>query len=87
MDPVFVNHNSFESLKLVLRHIRKTAGVRRYGETEREWVIVCCDGLPYSVIFRLIYEYLTCAVCDKGFLGSDLFEQHEKQHSAQEEVQ
>ena len=86
MDLVFVNPNSFESLKLVLRHIGKTAGVRRYGGTEREWVIVCCDGLPYTMIFRLIQEYLTCAACDKGFLGSELFEQHKKQHSEQEEV-
>ena len=86
MDPVFVNPNSFESLKLVLRHIGKTAGVRRYGGTEREWVIVCCDGLPYTMIFRLIQEYLTCAACDKGFLGSELFEQHKKQHSELEEV-
>ena len=47
-DPVFVNPNNFASLNLVLRHIGETAGVRRYGETEREWVIVCCLFIKFD---------------------------------------
>ncbi|CAG2242694.1 unnamed protein product [Mytilus edulis] len=42
MDPVFVNPNSIDNLKLVLRHLGKTAGIKRYGGEERDWVIVCC---------------------------------------------
>ncbi|MEW8547705.1 MAG: hypothetical protein AB2693_29710 [Candidatus Thiodiazotropha sp.] len=87
LDPVFVNPNSFDSLKLVLRHIGNLAGIKRYGGTEREWVIVCCDGLPYTMVFRMIQEYLTCTTCNSGFLGSEQFEQHKKQHPGVNDVQ
>lgn len=81
LDPVFVNPNSYDSLKLVLRHIGKIAGVKRYKGVEREWAMVCCDGLPYTMLFRLIYDYYTCSVCGQIFFGTDQIETHKKLHT------
>lgn len=76
VDPVFVNPNSYDSIVTVLRHIGKVAGVKWYGGEEREWVSVCCDGLPYSIVLRVTQEYITCAECKEGFMGVDNFESH-----------
>ncbi|XP_071163549.1 uncharacterized protein [Mytilus edulis] len=86
MDPVFVNPNSIDNLKLVLRHLGKTAGIKRYGGEERDWVIVCCDGLPYTMVCRMIEEYFTCIICNKGFLGKEAFDSHKKEHPDVQEV-
>lgn len=76
IDPVFVNPNSFENLILVLRHIGKTAGVKRYGGNDREWLTVCCDVLPYTMLLKLTQEYLVFAKCRKGFIGIEKFQHH-----------
>ena len=86
MDPVFVNPNSVENLKLVLRHLGTLAGIKRYGGDERDWVIICCDGLPYTMVRRMIEEYFTCAICSKGFLGNEAFDLHKKEHPDIEDV-
>ncbi|XP_069110388.1 uncharacterized protein [Argopecten irradians] len=70
---------------MVLRHIGKIAGLRRYGGKSREWLIICCDGLPYTMLFKLIQEYMVCSSCNKGLLGINLVSQHRKEH--QDEVQ
>lgn len=87
LDPVFVNPNSVDSLKMVLRHIGKTAGVKRYGGEEREWVVVCCDGLPYTIVYRMIVEFFTCVICSQGFLGEAAFANHKKEHPEIKDVQ
>ena len=61
-----------------MRHIGKLAGVKRYAGTERDWAIICSAGLPYTMLFRLIQEYLVYTVCNSGFLGTELFEKHKK---------
>ncbi len=76
LDPVFVNPNSKESLILVLRHIGTKAGVRRYGGTKRSWVIICCDGLPYTIILSLIQEQIICLSCNQSICGQQAFQKH-----------
>ena len=66
LDPVFVNPNSCDSLKLVLRHIGQLAGVKRYKGGMRDWVMICCEGLPFTMLFRLINDYYVCKECEKS---------------------
>lgn len=79
MDPVFVNPNSFDNLIMVMRHIGKISGVKRYGGKEREWLYICCDGLPYTMILRLTQEYFVCKKCKEGLLGSESWKKHVQQ--------
>lgn len=82
LDPVFVNPNSFQNLALVLRHIGKVAGIKRYGGSEREWLIICCDGLPYSMILQLTQDYIVCTECNETCIGDDIFQLHvEEKHT------
>ena len=82
LDPVFVNPNSFQNLALVLRHIGKVAGIKRYGGSEREWLIICIDGLPYSMILQLIQKYFVCTECNETCVGEDIFQMHVKEKHA-----
>ena len=78
-DPVFVNPNSFDNVIAVLRDIGKTTGVTRYGGTDRSWVPVCCDGLPFTMMIKIVQEYLQCQICRNGFMGTLAFLQHATQ--------
>lgn len=52
--------------------------MKRYGGTERVWLPVCCDGLPYGMILGITQAYTVCKECQEGFLGMELFNQHTK---------
>jgi hypothetical protein len=54
MEPVFVNPNSFKSITEILRFIGKKAGIKQYGGNLREWITIICDGLPYSLVAKVI---------------------------------
>ena len=51
-DPVFVNPNSADSMKEVLRRVGKAANVKRYhpdNPNAREWLNVTMDGSPLTL--------------------------------------
>jgi len=65
-DPIFVNPNSFDSLKDVFRRIGTSCKVNRYHPNDpdaREWVSVTMDGLPYLVSIQVIENVLICTEC------------------------
>ncbi|XP_062597901.1 uncharacterized protein LOC134259320 [Saccostrea cucullata] len=88
LDPVFVNPNSIESMILILRFIGKKANIKKYISEEqkedvyiRSWTFVCCDGLPHSLVRRLVEEYFICSLCKEGYLGIEEAQNHaEKKH-------
>ncbi len=86
LDPVFVNPNNYQCLKLVLRHLGKKAGVARYGGTQRQWLTVSCDGLPYSLVLELILNFKTCGLCNKSFMAEEFDVHCSNDHRGQEEV-
>lgn len=45
---------------IVLRDIGRQAGVKRYGG-EREWLVIMCDGLPYTLSYQLIERFMQCS--------------------------
>ena len=55
-EPVFVNPNSHEAVRVVLRDLGRRAGVRQYGGKDRHWLNVVCDGLPYRLARKVISE-------------------------------
>ena len=68
LDPLSVNPNSNDSVKLVLQKIGITAGISRYkNETntnDRQWVFAMCDGLPYCLAHKLIHDAYYCFNCE-----------------------
>ncbi|XP_065180592.1 uncharacterized protein LOC135811302 [Sycon ciliatum] len=59
LEPVFVNPNSHEAVRVLLREIGKDAGVNQClgdGSGTRHWVNVVCDGLPYSLMRTVLGE-------------------------------
>ena len=82
LDPVFVNRNSIDTIVQVLRHIGTNAGLSRYSGSERKWLIICCDGSPFTLMVKICREFLLCLECNKNFMGSKEFLQHvEKSYS------
>jgi hypothetical protein len=76
-DPIFVNPNSYLSLAEILRKIGQECGISRYGGNLREWTVVCCDGLPYGLLMRLIEDQRICLTCNESFFG-DALQKHLK---------
>lgn len=76
-DPVFVNPNSFESMKEVLRRVGNAALVCRYHPglpNARKWLCVTMDGAPYLVSRTVIDTVYLCCNCEVKVLKS---EQHD----------
>ena len=65
-DPIFVNPNSSDALKEVLRRVGKASNVKRYNPRDpqaREWLNITMDGLPYLVCRGVIEDVLLCSEC------------------------
>ena len=56
VEPCFVNPSSHAAVEELMRHVGQLAGVTRYGGTERQWVAMTCDGVPYMFMRKLIQE-------------------------------
>lgn len=67
-DPLFINPCSYESVSVVFDHILTVS--------DREWVAVGCDGLPYILGSRVIQRYHTCSKCLEKLKSEDTFLQH-----------
>ncbi|KAJ8030711.1 hypothetical protein HOLleu_27195 [Holothuria leucospilota] len=76
-DPIFVNPNSFETVKTVLISIGKDFCIR-----------VICDGLPYTLALKVIAKTFHCNSCNTAVFGEDEFKQHCKNnhHTAEKDV-
>ena len=63
---MFVNPNSADALKEVLRRVDKAANVKRYhpdNPSAREWLNVTMDGSPYLVCRKVIEDVPMCTEC------------------------
>lgn len=85
-DPVFVNPNSFDSMKEVFRRIGTSCRVSRYhpGDPDaRVWVSVTMDGLPYLVSTQVIQNVLICTECGGEVLKRDVSKHCVEVHQGQ----
>ena len=87
-DPVFLNPNSYDRVREVLRHVGKLGGIRRYTPNgKKHWCVVVCDGLPYVLALKVIRETLVCE-CGMTIFGKEAMQRHHEEtnhhHSEQE---
>ena len=54
--PCFQNPNSYDRLKSVLNHIQDVGNLNddEQNVEQRNWLSVVCDGLPYTMVQKLI---------------------------------
>jgi hypothetical protein len=76
-DPIFVNPSSHHAVAQVLRTIGKRSKIKKYCEDgDREWLIVVCDGLPFTHAAHIIEKYATCQECDESVMGAEELVKH-----------
>lgn len=83
---MFVNRNSGDALKKVLRRVGKAANVKRYhpdNPSAREWLNVMMDGSPYLVSRKVIVDVLMCTEGGAEVLREKVSEHCEKYHGGQ----
>ena len=68
VEPCFVNPSSHAAVKELMRHVSRLAGVTKYGGSERQWVAMTCDGVPYMLMRKVIQESRLLAT--KSYLQS-----------------
>ena len=86
MEPaLYANPNSYENVAKVLREIGKRNGVSIYGGNDRAWTFVCCDGLPFNIVRKLISDGLLCIHCKGFYIGmNELCLHHHEIHPGKE---
>ena len=72
MNPIMVNPCSYASLETVLDNI--------IINSNREWVEVGCDGLPFILCSRIIENYHVCPCCKELFKKKGDFIKHVNVH-------
>ena len=91
-DPAFVNPNSLESCKLILRQIGLVSGIKQYGKGDREWLFVVCDGMPFGLCKKIIETTFRCKLCQstgsiQSFSSDKQFEDHHNNTHADKQPQ
>ena len=75
-EPDFINPNSYHNVIQVIQAIGVRAGIKRYGQGSREWLMVECDELPYNLIRDIIENVWRCSQCCKCYYGLQIFQEH-----------
>lgn len=82
-DPCFVNPNSYNSARAILRQIGLQAGIRQYSrEGDREWLFVVCDGLPFGLCQQVIKNTYRCKLCPGSSDSFNSKEDFRKHHTS-----
>ena len=75
-EPTFLNPNSYENCREILRKIGVEAGIECYGGKKQQWVIIECDGLLFQLCFNIIKDTYTCSICNTSHYKKDAFVRH-----------
>lgn len=59
-EPEFVNPNSYETMVKVMQTLGQHGGVDVYGGTDRKWMFLECDGLPYKIMRDIMDNTFIC---------------------------
>ncbi|XP_052075429.1 uncharacterized protein LOC127712863 [Mytilus californianus] len=78
-DPCFENPCSYESVEKVFDHIRDLTGLTDNSKV-RQWTMLGCDGLPYTLGSRTIENVSVCQDCKMEFDEEANFKDHIKQN-------
>lgn len=88
LEPINVNPNSYDRITHVFRELGKQAGISNYRCGKREWLVIVCDGLPFTMGIKVITETKVCSLCKETVFGNQNFKQHcTKVHGTHESVE
>jgi len=79
LQPILVNPCSYKSLETVLDTI--------VAKTEKQWVAIGCDGLPFSLCSKMIENYFICPHCNESFTKKVQFINHINQENLDIEIE
>ena len=65
LEPCFVNPSLRQAIEQLLRRIGRCASVTSYGSSEREWLSLTCDGVPYRLMRKVVQEATFAAMKEK----------------------
>lgn len=85
-EPIYVNPCSYEAVQIVLRNIGKKVGIRQYGG-DRKWVVVVCDGIPYTLCQRTIRSAHYCSICHSRVNGLEESTSHKQEEHPDDVVE
>ena len=85
-EPTFVDPNSFTTCSQILRKIGTEAGIERYGTGKHQWVIICCDGLPFRFCHNIINDIYVCLQCNIPFFRDEEIGKHNEEHHREEKA-
>ena len=77
LKPSMVNPNSYESIRTCLVDVGIQAGIRKYGNGDRSFVFLYCDGVPYNLIQRVVWCTFRCKMCNILLSSKVQCSQHE----------
>lgn len=75
-EPEFENPNGYHNIIQVLQSIGQRSGIKQYGNGDREWLFVECDGLPCNLIREIVVKVLRCPLCNRSFWRQEVFSEH-----------
>ncbi|MES9884493.1 MAG: hypothetical protein ABW185_26915, partial [Sedimenticola sp.] len=75
-EPDMCNPSSFQNVSDILFNLGRRAGIKPYGEGERQWLFLECDGGIYTLVEKLLFNVLHCTICEESFYGSESFLEH-----------
>ena len=76
LKPSMVNPNSYESIRTCLIDVGIQSGIWKYGNGERRFIFVYCDGVPYNLIQRVIWCTFRCTRCKQMLSSKAQCDQH-----------
>ena len=77
LKPALVSPNSYDSVRSVLIHVGREAGIQKYGTGDKQFLFLYCDGLPYSLIQRMCRCTFRCSVCSEILTDRPKCEKHQ----------
>lgn len=64
LTPSMVNPNSYDAIRKVLVDCGQQARIQKYcPESNRKFLLIYCDGVPYNLIWRLCQSTFRCLSC------------------------
>ena len=61
--PYDLNPSSYEDTKNIIRNESKKAGISKYGNGDRSWFTLVCDGSPFKLFLSLFNVLFFCKSC------------------------
>ena len=75
-EPDFINPNGCHNIIQFIQYIGFRSRIRQYGQRNREWLMIECDGLPCNILRDIIDNVWRCTICNDCFYDIENFQEH-----------